>query len=170
MAMEETTEDSTLPIKIYSLYINNNNELNKSDINIVNIKNNFLPKKDLIEILTRFKFFENKHYKLLNILSYNIDLQKDKLNDYVDFLNKKKEVYLNKDSEIIVQDELNNEYNFLKNLPLNDLTFKNPIEKLKTLNGIYLIYYEKYTDASLRNTRKINKFGNHKSKRMKLTK
>ena len=30
--------------------------------------------------------------------------------------------------------------------------------------------YEKYTDASLRNTRKINKFGNHKSKRMKLTK
>ena len=169
METEEIIEDN-VPIKIYSLYINNKNELNKSDINTVNLKNNCLPKKDLIEILTHSKYFENKHYKLLNILSYNIDLHKDKLNDYMDFLNKKKEVYLNNNSEIIVQDELNNEYNFLKNLPLTDLTFKNPITKLKTLNGIYLIYYEKYTDVSLRNTRKLNKFGNHKSKRIKLTK
>ena len=166
----QITEDDTLPIKIYSLYINNKNELNKSDTNIVHLKNNCLPKNDLIKILTRGKYFENKHYKLLNILSYNIDLHKEKLNDYINFLNKKNEVHINESNELITQNEYDKDFNFLKNLPLKDLFFYNPISKLQSLNGIYLIYYEKYTDSKLRNTRRVNKFGTHKSKRIKLTK
>ena len=166
----EIEEEFISPVKIYSVYINNKRELNKTDVNTVNLKNNCLPKKDLIDILTRAKYFENKHYKLLNILSYNIDLNKEELNNYVDFLNKKKEVYLH-DNEVTVEDDNIKEYNFLKNLPLSDLIFKNSISYLKNLNSIYLIYYEKYNNTALRNTRKINKFGNYrKSKRLLLTK
>ena len=155
-------------IKIHRLYINNNNELDKKYVSKVSLLNNCLPKNDLINILTDAKIYENKHYKLLNILTYNVDIDKDKLKSYVDFLNGTNDLSLDNNNELINSNNENkNEFNFLKNLPLNDLLFTNSISNLKTLNGIYLIYYEKYNDTSKSNTRKINKFKNHKSKRNK---
>ena len=63
-------------IKIHSIYINNNNEIEKTSEEKIILKNpGFLQKEELLGIIKRNLFLNRIKYSLLSILKFNINLE-----------------------------------------------------------------------------------------------
>lgn len=110
-------------IKIFSLYINSNCILDKVKRDDIFLKKtNLLPKKDLINLIKNKKKDDGLNYKLISLLSYNIDLKPNEINVYLNDLSK---------------------FEFYENIrELKDIEFKNTIKMFQDLNCIFFVFYE----------------------------
>ena len=144
-------------IKTFFVYVNSNNEINKirEDSFILNDKN-IITKEELMYLIKNNEKEENTEYRLLSLLSYNIDLEPSELKHYIENEN---------------LDDEKEQYNFLKSIKvIEDIEIKETITLLHDLNSLYFIYYQNNKKLSNQNTKKIyiNNAKNRKTRRKQL--
>ena len=122
-------------IKIFFLYVNKNKELFHIKKEKYAIPNNILTKEKLIEILNKYKIYQNKEFIPLSILKYNITLEPEYINQFIM--------------------DTNNDYKFLE--PQNNIesiSWFDSILFFHNINSLYIVYKEKWKSKH-NNTKKI---------------
>jgi hypothetical protein len=118
-------------INIFFIYVNANNEIeNKIKKEKYIIINKSINKKILKEIIKQHEKYDNDIYILNSILKYNITLNPDEIEDFIN--NENENDYINNI----------NLYNADADADTNgdDILFENTIDFFKDLNAIYIIY------------------------------
>lgn len=131
-------KDNINYIRIYVLYVNRNNCLDKIKEKTFHLQSaNTLTKDELRETINLYRKSDHVSYKLISILKHNIDIEPD-------------------DIARSLQDEYKYEYtDALKTLETID--FNKSINMFEDLNSVFLIFYE--TDKKHdKNTTKRIKF------------
>lgn len=145
-------------IRLLLLYVSKKNHLFHVKKDTVLLENNCLSKDLLIEILRKYMKYDNKQYRPISILKYNIHLEPEEVELYVksenniDFLHAEKSI--------------------------NNIHFEDSIAFFHNLNSIYIIFHEnckswqnKTKKIYIRNIKKHQqqkKHRNTKSKRLKV--
>lgn len=105
-----------------------------------------LSKEELLTIIQRNRIINQEKYKLLSITLYNLDINQDELNEYM------------QDYEDITYDN-----KFLTTFShITDICIKNTLNMFDDLNTLYIIYYKK--DKTPQNTTKKIYMSNIKTK------
>ena len=121
-------------LKINILYVNKRNELEK--INEKRIKlntSNKITKEELIQLIKSNQRQENKKYKLISVLIYNLILTHEELKNFL------------RNGE---------EYSFMTSLKnIDDYGFKPTIHCLQEINTLYILLSE---DTNVRKTKNAN--------------
>ena len=145
-------------VRLLLLYVSKKNYLFHIKKDTVVLENNCLSKDSLIEILRTYMKHNNKKYRPISILKYNINLEPEEVELYV------------KDS---------NNINFLSaEKSIDSIHFEDSIALFQNLNSIYIIFHEnckswhnKTKKIYIRNIRKCQKHKKQrktKSKRLKV--
>lgn len=123
-------------IKVYFLYINSKNELDKISEDVFILSNeNTINRNELIGLIKSHDKHDNIKYQLLSILNYNIDIDPEHINNY-----------LNQPTE----------FPFLHSLKHIDTIALNPsISILQDINSIYFLFYEFNQNKSHSTTKKV---------------
>lgn len=121
---KEFYKDDLFYINMHFIYVDNLNNIKKiKKTKFLMIKPNYISREEIIGLLKRNSIINNKKYTLLSMLKYNITLDIEDINY---FLN------------------TNNKYNFLN--PLNNIDaikFDKTINTFQDLNDLIFIFYEK---------------------------
>ena len=124
---------------LYTIYINRNSEI---DVilkeNYILSEENKISREEIVGILKKKSIYNNKNYKVVSVLKYNITLDPSKIVDYIN--NDDYETYLTNIEHI------------------DNITFEKSINKFQDLTDIYILYYEKSTELKSKNkssTKKI---------------
>ena len=173
-------------IKIVNIYVNSGeNILENITDNSINIYNNVLKRKDILELVNLNNIFNNKKYNLYFLLKFNVDIsytEIDKLLNYIDNNSESSNsTEQNSSSNSSYCNDVNN-YLTVYN-KVDDVYFNTNIDFLKKFDTLYFIYYEKrvkeivsynpalkipYYDTkdkrSTRNNRKYRNVGNKGNK------
>ena len=147
-------------VRLLLLYVSKKNYLFHIKKDTIVLENNCLSKDSLIEILRTYMKHNNKKYRPISILKYNINLEPEEVELYV------------KDS---------NNINFLSaEKSIDSIHFEDSIALFQNLNSIYIIFHEncqswhnKTKKIYIRNIRKCQKHKKQrktKSKRLKVIK
>jgi len=145
-------------VRLLLLYISKKNYLFHIKKDIVALENNCLSKESLIAILRTYMKHNNKQYRPISILKYNIHLEPEEV-----------ELYVKEDKNI----------NFLSiEKSIDNIYFEDSIALFQNLNSIYIIFHEnckswhnKTKKIYIRNVRKCHqqkKQRKTKSKRLKV--
>ena len=135
-------------LSMHYLYVNKKSELFHIEKDLIDISNSVLEKKDLKKILIKNMYLDNKYYRPISIIKYNITVQPKDIDYYI------------KNSE---------EFEFIepKN-SINDINFEESITLFHDINSIYIVFHEQ----SKNNTKKVfiksNKLNKRKTKKNKL--
>ena len=70
-------------IQVYYLYVNRHQELLHIKKQKIDIHNSQLEKKDLIELIKKYRDYQNKTYVPLSILKYNITLEPQYIQEFI---------------------------------------------------------------------------------------
>jgi hypothetical protein len=131
-------KDDIYYIHLRILYINRNNEIDKiKNERFLMTNPNNITREEIIEILKKKSLDDKRRYTLLSILKYNINLEPDEINNYV-----------NKN--------YNNQYlTVIKNI--DTITFEKSINMFHDLNDIIFIFYEKSSELKKKDTNNSSK-------------
>ena len=128
-------------IRIHSVYVNKNDEIEKIKEEKILLKNNgFLLKEELLGIIKHNTFFNNIKYSLLSILKFNINIEPIHLNNFL----------RNKDKNIG-----NSFLQSIKNI--DNIKFEKSISMFHDINNILIIFHHKIQS-------KDSRFCNHTKK------
>lgn len=148
---KEFYKDNIYYSNIHTVYINRKQEICqiKEDTLLLSIPN-VITREEIIGLLKQQSLNDNKQYKLLSILKYNITLDPETVLKYVNCTN----------------DELSN-YNYLEDVKhIDEIHFNKSISMFQDLTDIYLIFFEKSTELINKNlhnsTKKIYLHTRHK--------
>ena len=120
------------------IYVNRLNEIEKiKQESFLMTKPNYISREEILEILKKNANDNERKYKLLTILKYNITLDAD---DITGFLK-------NKNNDIFLT--------VVKNI--DAITFDKTINMLQDLNDLIFIFYEKSTELKKPNPNSITK-------------
>ena len=122
-------------IKAYSLYIINN-ELCHIKVNSIFLENNILPKEKLLYLIKKTQFYNEKKYKLVSLLKFDLNINIE---------------------ELIEQKNVNTASDYLDSLKiLETIKFNNNIDLITDINSIFLIFNKNKNDhnTSSNNTTK----------------
>jgi hypothetical protein len=140
-------------IMLYMLYIKDK-EIIHVATNRCLLENGELTRERIISLIKHYQTREVVKYKLLSLLRYNIDLNPDEINDFVN-------------------DEINDRFMTAEKY-LNNIQYKDSINMFQDLNALYFIYESTHTPEVLNHTKKIKLHTkNHKTmrnKHLKITK
>ena len=135
------TKEPITKINIWNLYINKRHHLEKIKINEVSIAN-ITDKKIITEYIKSKCTDETIKYKLLSVLKYNIELEQNQLQDF-----------------------MNEEYhpNYLETLrSLENIDFKDGLSIFEDLHTLFILYYEK---SSFNVTKRVRFKTNNKTRK-----
>lgn len=121
-------KDNVYYTNIDFIYINSENEIEKikQDTFLMSVENS-ITRDELIGLLKRNSFDNNKRYSLMSILKYNITLED---NDIKNFL-------------LSTNSSDYNEHFLTINKHIDTIKFEKTINMFQDLNNIYFIFYEK---------------------------
>ena len=140
--------EDTVHISIFFIYVNTNNELEfiKQGPTYILQCNNF-EKKDLMENIKKNSYINNRKYKLLSILKYNIDVSANNLEDFL------------------------NKYNYdkcIENIKtLDSINFSNSTKLFNDLNSLFIVYHENIKPCYTKKIKLLKSHRKTKNKRYK---
>ena len=135
-------------IRIHSIYVNKNNEIEKIKEEKVLLKNNgILQKEELLGIIKHNSFSNNIKYSLLSLLKFNINIEPAHLNNFL----------RNKDKNIG-----NSFLQSVKNI--DSIKFEKSISVFHDINNILIIFHHKNKSRHLNSTKKTLLHSNTKKK------
>ena len=70
-------------VKVYFLYVNKKHSLFHVKKNRIKLTNSSLSKNELVQLLKKYRNYENKEYIPLSILKYNLTLQPQNIRDFI---------------------------------------------------------------------------------------
>ena len=112
-------------IKIYFTYVNNKNKIYHIKKDSINLDNGHLSRNILINLLKKYKTYNNIAHDVISILQYNIDLEPENVMKYL------------KQKEYNTKNYLSIKSNF------DDIYWKDTISIFKELNSLHILFYEK---------------------------
>ena len=141
-------------ISIHSIYINDNKIVQTiKEEKLFMREPNYISREELLEILKRNCFHNNKRYTVMSILKYNLELEPA-------------------DVEYFLKTNYSPSYlSLIKNI--DAIPLKKTISNFQDLNCIFILFYENETKKSTNYTKKIflsnhNNNNNHKKTLKKL--
>ena len=135
------TKEPISKINVWNLYINKRHHLEKIKINELPIAN-IADKKAITDYIKSKCTDETIKYKLLSVLKYNIELEKDQVQEY-----------------------MNEEYHptYLEALrSLDNIEFKDGLNIFEDLHTLFILYYEK---SSFNMTKRVRFKANNKTRK-----
>jgi hypothetical protein len=124
-------KDNIYYTTIHTIYINRNNE-----IDIINKETfllstpNIITREEIVGILKKKSYYNDKRYKLISILKYNITLEPENVLKYIN-----------------CNDHEMNKYNYLEDIKhIDEIHFEKCITMFQDLTDIYCIFFEKSTE------------------------
>jgi hypothetical protein len=131
-------------INIFYLYVNKDNclEYVKEGSTYI-LQSNVFDKTELINIIKKNTFIHKRKYKLLSILKYNVDIDIDNLEEFLD------------------TDDYTKYISTFNNL--DDIEFNQTIKIFEDLNSIFIIFHENVLPSLTKKIR-IKKRSNKKTK------
>lgn len=111
-------------VKLFVLYIGNNNELFHIKKDYITLNENKIEKNTLIKLIKHYIMYDSKKYRLISILKWNINIEPDEISKYL-------------------KDET--DFDFITNIRhLKTINFDDSINLFHNLNSLYLIFHEKW--------------------------
>ena len=135
------TKEPITKINVWNLYINKRHHLEKIKINELPITN-ITEKKTITDYIKSKCTDETIKYKLLSVLKYNIELEQNQIQDF-----------------------MNEEYhpNYLEALrSLDNIDFKDGLNIFEDLHTLFILYYEK---SSFNVTKRVRFRENNKTRK-----
>jgi hypothetical protein len=128
---KEFYKDNIYYTNLHTVYINRNNEIIKiKEEPLLLSTPNTITRAEIIGILKKKSYDENKYYKLISILKYNITLDPENVLKYINC----------NDNEM-------NKYNYLEDIQhIDEIHFEKCITMFQDLTDIYCIFFEKSTE------------------------
>ena len=117
-------KDKIEQINLYILYVDNNNDLFhiKKDTAILN--NSKLEKNDLKNLIRGYINYQDKKYRLISLLKWNITIEPEEISDYL--RNEK-------------------DFDFIKSIrSISSIEFEDSINLFHNLNSLYLVFHERW--------------------------
>jgi hypothetical protein len=126
-------------VDVQYIYINKENEIETTQKETLMFQSpNVITREELISLLKKNMTYNNKQYNLLTLLNYNIDVNPEEINA---FLNSKNTSYYND--------------RFLKKLnSVDTIFFDKTINMYQDLNNLFIIFYENSDNKTVKNTTK----------------
>ena len=114
-------------LKIHSIYINTNNNIEEIKCEKIILNNSNLISRDrLIGILKSNAFKYQKRYSVLSILKININIHSNEIKDYI---------------------KTHNNYSFLSIIKnIDDIFYEKTINMFQDLNDLIILFYEKSSE------------------------
>ena len=143
-------------INVVLFYVDTNNSITSGKKVLIPLNKGILEKDILIKILNENMNYNNKKYRPISLLKWNMDLEPDLLIKYLkDELDDIDADFINIESEI------------------KDIEFKETINILQDINSLYILFHESWKSYNNRSKKiyiKSNKLKrNNKTKRLKNT-
>jgi hypothetical protein len=138
-------------IKVTSLYVDKENNIETiKEERLLLKQENMVTKEELIDIIKKNSFKDQKRYTILSLLKYNVDLETTHVKHYLKSL-------LPRDFLLVVKN--------IDNIPL-----KKTISMFQDLNTIFILFYEKTTPVCGSNHQTTKKIyiSNNKTKKKQL--
>lgn len=111
-------------VKVYFLYVNKKHSLFHVKKNKIKLTNSSLSKNELIQLLKKYRNYENKEYIPLSILKYNLTLQPQYIRDFI---------YDNYDKSFLTAEN-----------SIEEITWYDSILCLQDINSLYIVFREKW--------------------------
>jgi len=163
-------KDDIYYTNIHFFYVNRNNDIDKIKQELFLFsKPNVITREEVIGLLKKYSFDNDKRYTLLSILKYNVTLNE---NDVTDYLYKHNN---NNDDNNYNSDNNNNDDNindvFLTKITnIDAISFEKSISMFHDVNDLLFVFFEKSTELKKNNntiTKKIYLHSNHMRKNMR---
>jgi hypothetical protein len=117
-------KDKIEQINLYILYVSNNNDLFHIKKDTATLNNGKLEKDDLKNLIRQYNKYQNKKYRLISLLKWNITIEPDEISDYL---------------------RNENKFNFIKSIRnINSVEFEDSINLFHNLNSLYLVFHERW--------------------------
>jgi hypothetical protein len=117
-------KDKIEQINLYILYVDNNNDLFHIKKDTATLNNGKLEKDDLKNLIRQYIKYQNKKYRLISLLKWNITIEPEEISDYL--RNDKK-------------------FDFIKSIRnINSVEFEDSINLFHNLNSLYLVFHERW--------------------------
>jgi hypothetical protein len=169
-------KEAVTNIKLFLIYINSNNEVEKvANENVILPEKNTLKKDHLISLIKQNQtpnncndsndsnssnINNNNKYKLLSLLRFNIDIEPEEINNFI---------------EANEQDNALNRF-LTQEKYINDIKYKDTINIFQDLNSLYIFFYKQPHQNQNKNivpnkeTKKIIKYNiKSKTRRYRIT-
>lgn len=157
-------KDDVYYTNIHFFYVNRNNDIEKMKQEIFLFsKPNLITREEVIGILKKYSFDNDKRYTLLSILKYNITLNENEVTDYL----------YKDDNHIDTNNNDNNDDIFLTKITnIDAIRFDKSISMFHDLNDLLFVFFEKSTELKHNNnaiTKKIYLHSKNMKKKMRKT-
>lgn len=117
-------KDKIEQINLYILYVDNNNDLFHIKKDTATLNNGKLEKDDLKNLIRQYIKYQNKKYRLISLLKWNITIEPEEISDYL--RNERK-------------------FDFIKSIRnINSVEFEDSINLFHNLNSLYLVFHERW--------------------------
>jgi hypothetical protein len=117
-------KDKIEQINLYILYVDNNNDIFHIKKDTATLNNGQLEKDNLKKLIRQYIRYENKKYRLISLLKWNITIEPDEISNYL--RNEK-------------------EFDFIKSIRnINSIEFEDSINLFHNLNSLYLVFHERW--------------------------
>ena len=104
--------------------MDNNNDLFHIKKDTATLNNGKLEKDDLKNLIRQYNKYQNKKYRLISLLKWNITIEPEEISDYL--RNEKK-------------------FDFIKSIRnINSVEFEDSINLFHNLNSLYLVFHERW--------------------------
>tara|TARA_B100000795_G_C22772316_1_gene428425 strand:+ start:800 stop:1324 length:525 start_codon:yes stop_codon:yes gene_type:complete len=154
---ESFYKDAVADINIFFMYVDRDCNLFYIKKEKTNLCEGTLKKDSLVQLLKNNMMYNNKKYRPISLLKYNITIDPENINKLI---------------------ETPTSYNYLKSQDsIQDLKWDNSIKTLSNLNSLHIIFFETWKDKAKNSTtkkvfiqRKLTKNKKTKKQRKKTTK
>ena len=120
-------KDDLYYVNLKIIYVNRENEIDKIKYeSFLMTQKNIIVREEIIEILKKHSTDNDRKYKLLSLLRYNINLEPDEVKNY------------------LKNGDIRQYLSVIKNI--DTITFEKSINMFHDLNDLILIFYEKSTE------------------------
>jgi hypothetical protein len=135
-------KDNLYYANIHFIYINKNNEIETiSNGNCLMSKPNYITIEEFIKILKTNIFKNNIKYSLMSVLKYNVTLDVEEINHFLNSDNNDMNYYNKK---------------FLSSIKnIDNICFDKTINMFQDLNSLFILFYEKSSSTINNITKKI---------------
>ena len=138
---EDFYKDDIYFTNIHYIYINKHNNIEKiSEDRFLFNTPNLISREEILRILKKNTFCNNKQYTILSILKFVVNLEPDEIKDFLK----------NDDNNY------DNNYDFLQTIKnIDAINFEKSIHMFHDLNDLFFIFYEKTVSNTNNVTKKI---------------
>jgi hypothetical protein len=117
-------KDQIEQIELYILYVDNNNDLFHIKKDTATLNNGKLEKADLKNLIKQYINYQNKKYRLISLLKWNITIEPEEISNYL---------------------KNDKEFDFIKSIRnINSVEFEDSINLFHNLNSLYLVFHERW--------------------------